>query len=919
MPSGAESGCVTLRRPGPGAGPARRLPSTWRRGGQRAARAGQRRGRASARRRWSAATVDARRAARSAGAPCADAERHPATGRGPRRCARCCPRSTRPRSPRCPPTDARRARAAAAGAGRRPDPPADPEPATPAAARLRLFDAVARFLERLAPAAPAGRRARRPAVGRRVLAAAARASSPAHRPVPLRRRRRLPARRARRRRRALLAELSRARGVTSSCTGWHAAEVRELVARPWPAPTAAERWAGEVHRRTGGHPFFVRQLAELLTDDRPAERRGPGRRPRPASPGGWRGCPTAAGPRRGGRGGRHRAAARRARRRVRRSTWRRSTGWSTRRAGRGPGRRSPTSAARLAHDLVRETVCARLPVAAAAGPAPAARRRARTPARPRRSRSCPADVARHFAAAVALDGPERAVHWARAAAAGRPRPARVRRGRRPLARARRAVEDAGDDRGRRRSWSTCSSTRPTPAPGPATRRAARELLADATAGPPRSGDAERLGRVALGVQRLGARFAMPRDEVVGVLETARRGGRTAADDRAGGRAHREPGPRAAPLGARRTGPGPRPLSERALALARDARRPGHAGRLPARPPRRAVDPGPGRRAGRGRPGDRALAERTGDAERHAEGLLLTANALLEHGSPAFRAGARPSTSTLVERFGQPRYDYLALTRRGALALIDGRLDDAERLIDEAAALGERIGEPDTGNVRMSQLLGLVRAPRRPRPAARHRRRGDPAGGSACPRTRTRSPPGSRAEPASRTTSTPRAARLDTVLALGTWRDDRSYLWSVFVGGHGHRRGRAWTTAPLCAELLAELRTASPTPAASTAPSSASWAATPTGPACSPPRWAAPEDARRWLGQALDGAPSAGGAGVGGRDASGAGRARRGRTACRAGRADWPRSWACRRAARLPAPRPSPSERRRPRRRAAPRR
>jgi hypothetical protein len=103
-----------------------------------------------------------------------------------------------------------------------------------------------------------------------------------------------------------------------------------------------------------------------------------------------------------------------------------------------------------------------------------------------------------------------------------------------------------------------------------------------------------------------------------------------------------------------------------------------------------------------------LAERTGDAERHAEGLLLTANALLEDGSAAFRAVLTGYLSA-AESFGQPRHDYLALTRRGALALIDGRLDDAARLIGEASALGDRIGEPDTGNVRMSQLLGLARA------------------------------------------------------------------------------------------------------------------------------------------------------------------------------------------------------------------
>ena len=52
-------------------------------------------------------------------------------------------------------------------------------------------------------------------------------------------------------------------------------------------------------------------------------------------------------------------------------------------------------------------------------------------------------------------------------------------------------------------------------------------------------------------------------------------------------------------------------------------------------------------------------------------------------------------------------------------MIDGWLDEAEKLIEEASALGERIGEPDTENVRMSQLLGLVRARGEP-----HRLRAD---------------------------------------------------------------------------------------------------------------------------------------------------------------------------------------------------
>ncbi|MGH3823851.1 MAG: hypothetical protein ACRDRA_13625, partial [Pseudonocardiaceae bacterium] len=196
-----------------------------------------------------------------------------------------------------------------------------------------------------------------------------------------------------------------------------------------------------------------------------------------------------------------------------------------------------------------------------------------------------------------------------------------------------------------------------------------------------------------------------------------------------------------------------------------------------------------------------LAERTGDAERHAEGLLLTANALLEDGSAAFRAVLTEYLGA-AERFGQPRYDYLALTRRGALALIDGRLDDAERLIEQASALGDRIGEPDTGNVRMSQLLGLVRA------------RGEPgqlrATAAEAIRWWVGVPSHAHAVAAALLAQAGEPDDLDgarralgTVMSLGQWRDDRSYLWPVFVGGMATAAVRLGEQA-ICAELLAEL-------------------------------------------------------------------------------------------------------------------
>jgi len=145
---------------------------------------------------------------------------------------------------------------------------------------------------------------------------------------------------------------------------------------------------------------------------------------------------------------------------------------------------------------------------------------------------------------------------------------------------------------------------------------------------------------------------------------------------------------------------------------------------------------------------------------------------------------------------------MALTRRGALALIDGRFDEARQLIDQASALGEQIREPDTGNVRTGQLLALARArgiPDQLRAIAAEAIRcwvGVPshAHAVAAGLLALAGEPGDLD-----------AARraLDTVTAIGTWRDDRSYLWSLFVGGMATAAARLGDQA-LCAQLLTEL-------------------------------------------------------------------------------------------------------------------
>jgi tetratricopeptide (TPR) repeat protein len=712
-------------------------------------------------------------------------------------------------------------------------------------ARLRLFDAVARLLERLARHTPAVVVLDDLQWADESTVALLRFVARPYRPVPLvvvgaYRHDEVGADTAR-----ALAALAE-HGEPVQLRGLSRDEVFEMVTHA-AGGVAAERWAAEVHRRTGGHPFFARQLTELLTD--------------PTRPAGA--VPTAA----------HGLVARRVERLsgdcralveaaavagtelmpdvlaevcgiepatvallveegVR-------SGVLVRDASDGEG----ATTSRLAHDLFRETIAAGLPV-----PRRLALHRCIADAlEHRHARGSPvvaADLARHTAAAVPLDGGLRAIRWARLAA----RAERVRlafgEAAAHLARARRAIEDTGDtssgamlvDLLVEEADARARTGDPT---------AARTLLHDARNRAVTLNDAQRLGQVALGVQRLGARFAMPRDAVVDMLETARAaldGTGTALQAQLTASLARElhhsvPAQR----------PRARPLSEQAITLARALDDPETlAACLLAR---HDVLWTPGLAAERI---DLAreiaeLAARTGDTERRAEGLLLTANGLLEDGSAAFRA-ALTEFLYAADRLGQPRHDYMALTRRGALAMIDGRLDQAEHLIGEASTLGDRIGEPDTGNVRMSQLLGLVRA------------RGEPdrlrATAAEAIRWWVGVPSHAHAVAAGFLVLAGQpddlaAARraLDIVVALATWREDRSYLWSVFVGG--------MTTAAaglgdhgICAELLAELEPMTNTCGVNGAlvcfmGSNAHWAGILAA------ALGRRDDARRWLQQALN--------------------------------------------------------------------
>lgn len=100
-----------------------------------------------------------------------------------------------------------------------------------------------------------------------------------------------------------------------------------------------------------------------------------------------------------------------------------------------------------------------------------------------------------------------------------------------------------------------------------------------------------------------------------------------------------------------------------------------------------------------------VARRAADPERAAEASLLRATAALELGERQFFEDLQEFTG-LATALRQPRWTYLALTRRATLATLTGHLDDAGQLIAQAGVLGEEIGEPDRVNVATRQLWEL---------------------------------------------------------------------------------------------------------------------------------------------------------------------------------------------------------------------
>jgi hypothetical protein len=589
---------------------------------------------------------------------------------------------------------------------------------------------------------------------------------------------------------AALASLA-AVGESLPLVGLRADEVADLVAAIAGREAAAE-WTAEVIHRSGGHPFLVRELIHLIASG-------------PAAGG----VPAAAREVILGRISRTTADCARllevasvAGAHLLPDVLAEAAGLDAAQVADRLGEavaagilRPGADQMHFTHDLYRETVYAslatgqRLGLHHRVGVALAARQA-------RGGDAFAADVARHFATAAAIVGPDPVLVWARAAADVDAARFAFAEAAAHLARARNAISAAG-------------LTLPDPelvalltAEADAHLRAgdaaaARDRLTLAWGRVTFTEEADAIGAVALGLERLGARFAMPRTELVAALDRANRaleGSDSTVEAQVAAALARQlqhSVPRERPRAA--------PLADRAVGIARRLGDPAtlascllaqhdvlwKAGTAPQRVAIAAEIA--------------ALAERARDPERHAQALLLTANAQLESANPAFRATLMEFTHA-AERLRQPRHDYVARTRAAALALLDGDIDAGEEMVETAYALGEQVGDRDAGNVRMSQRLEVVRA------------RGDAgqlrATAAEAVRWWVGAPEHAHAVAAgffARAGDLDDARReLDVVRALPDHGEDRTYLWSVYVGElavaaialHDH---------PLCTELLDQLR------------------------------------------------------------------------------------------------------------------
>ncbi|MEU6857332.1 AAA family ATPase [Glycomyces sp. NPDC046736] len=101
----------------------------------------------------------------------------------------------------------------------------------------------------------------------------------------------------------------------------------------------------------------------------------------------------------------------------------------------------------------------------------------------------------------------------------------------------------------------------------------------------------------------------------------------------------------------------------------------------------------------------AAARRAANGELESLAAFLRSLALLEQGDAAGHAELDTFTA-LTERTRLPRHRFLAVSRRGTRAAAQGRFEAARRHMDDARALGERMGEVDRHRVWRDQVWAL---------------------------------------------------------------------------------------------------------------------------------------------------------------------------------------------------------------------
>ncbi len=103
-----------------------------------------------------------------------------------------------------------------------------------------------------------------------------------------------------------------------------------------------------------------------------------------------------------------------------------------------------------------------------------------------------------------------------------------------------------------------------------------------------------------------------------------------------------------------------------------------------------------------------MAEQAGDRGLALEGRLWRTTTLLELGDIRAVDGEVHAYVGLAEELRQPRYLWMATWLRAMRASLDGRFDEAEGLVHQALAVGQRVHEPNAVQAFSVQMMALRR-------------------------------------------------------------------------------------------------------------------------------------------------------------------------------------------------------------------